>query len=329
MESRPSESADQTERGQFIHLEKYARSAPYGKPGENDIEKVACEAARVQGHCGHVEHPVEPTLLYGVSPLVAKRMSEEWTHAKFTPYLHKASGTTKRRRYRKDQPCALVGVVSAPPEMKSGQAWPEFKRRTILWLKAKFGDRLKSVIEHTDEPQLHMHFWVVPRAGEDFSAIHQGVKAVKRLPRAANRFARDVAYKAAMSALQDEFFTSVAKAFGLRRTTVGGVRLTRKQLDRKRAQEASEAAAFERGVAEAAEEKDALRRQVAELKVELARVSACAAPAQQVGVRYVAATAKHATAPLEPPRTTSSPTHRIAAPTPFDEFHRPFVPRPR
>lgn len=265
-----------TARGQFFHVEKYSIRAAHRKAGGNNIMKIACEAERVRGHCPHVAQPVSPVVLHGVRPLVAAGRSREWALAKFTPYRHVPSGTVKRRRYRQDQPCALVGVISAPPEMNGQPVWARFKAKALVWLKSKFGDRLHSVVEHVDEPQPHIHFWVIADATEDFSAVHPGLRAIQQLGPAASRLSRDLAYKGAMSALQDEFFNQVAGGFGLLRTTVGGKRLTRRQLEHKRAQTVIEEAAFQRGVASAASATAALQRTVNELKECLARERAAA-----------------------------------------------------
>lgn len=265
-----------TARGQFFHVEKYSIKAAHGKAGGNDILKVAREAERVRGHCPHVAQPVSPVVLHGVRPLVAAGRSRDWAQSKLTPYWHGPSRTVRTRRYRQDQPCALVGVISAPPEMNAQPVWAKFKSKALVWLKSRFGDRLHSVIEHVDEPQPHIHFWVIARASEDFSDVHPGLRAIQQLGPAASRLSRDLAYKGAMSALQDEFFNQVAGGFGLLRTTVGGKRLTRNQLEHKRAQAAIEEAAFQRGVASTASATAALQRSVQELKECLSRERAAA-----------------------------------------------------
>ena len=44
-------------------------------------------------------------------------------------------------------------------------------------LAEKYGDKLKSVIEHTDETNPHFHFYIVQDVGEVFDLVHDGKKA--------------------------------------------------------------------------------------------------------------------------------------------------------
>jgi Plasmid recombination enzyme len=228
--SRPATAgaAPTAPHAQFFHVEKYARCAPYGKAGGNDIWKIANEAERIQGFCPHVSNPLPPTLLHGQSPTACARLSEHWAKLKCTPYTEPRTGKKKLRKYRKDQPCALAGVISAPPKFFSPQRWQEFVASAVGWLKRKYGeDRLKSVIVHLDEPQPHLHFWVVPRPDEDFSAVHQGMLAAESMRAiGATRHRRDAAYKSAMADLQQEFFRNVAGQSGLLRESVRGKRLS-------------------------------------------------------------------------------------------------------
>ena len=71
---------------------------------------------------------------------------------------------------KKDGNVALVGVASLPREMEDD--FPEFAEVTLKFLK-KYGDRLKSVVVHDDEPHPHLHFTVIPRKGERFDDIHE------------------------------------------------------------------------------------------------------------------------------------------------------------
>lgn len=278
MESQKSTASGAIARGQFLHVEKYAVKAPRGKAGGNDITKVANEAERVPGFCPHVESPRQPVRLAGVSMHEAAGFSRSWAEAKFTPYSTKA-GEPKKRRYRVDEPSALVGVISVPPEMPIWR-WFAFRRKTLVWLSQKYGDRLKSVVEHTDEPQRHLHYWVVPRPGEEFSAVHPGVLALRRLAPGAKRAVRDLAYKIAMSELQDEFHIAVGGQFGLERKTVGGERWSRGDVLAHRFAKAREEDAFARGLASAAAELDAMKRQLALQQALIASLNVVPAPVQ-------------------------------------------------
>ncbi len=217
-------------RGQFLRVDKFAITAPRGKEGGNNLDKVANEANRVEGFCSHVVEPKPPVLRFGVDPVEAARLAKDWANKQFTSYLHKPSQTQMFRKRRDDKPAALVGVVSVPPEWVVGNQWDDFTSACIVWLKQRYGDdRLTSVLEHQDERCLHLHFWIIPRPGESFSSIHDGERAVDLVGRNASKVLRDAAYKKAMAQLLDDFHRDVAGNFGLARETVQGYRKTRKQ----------------------------------------------------------------------------------------------------
>lgn len=234
MTNHPSNPSFTPERGQFLRVEKYAVQAPHCKSGGNNLHKVASEAARIDGFCPHVEHPVQPRTVWGVGPLEAAALAQEWSSRQTGTVFHKPSQTTRSRKYRDDKPSALVGVISVPPGWTPDERWERFVKQSVDWLIEYYGaDRLKSVLEHLDEGCQHLHFWVVARDNEDFSAIHPGERAVDAIGRKSPRVLRDVAYKKAMSQLLDEFHTGVGSRFGLQRETVAGKRFTRAQWQRR------------------------------------------------------------------------------------------------
>ena len=225
---QPSMPHPDVARGQFLRVEKFAVQAPRGKSGGNTIGKVANEAARTRGFCPHVEHPLPPTLLHGVGPLEAAEAAEFWARAQTAQFFHKPSQTVMTRKFRADKACAVVGVISVPPEWTPGARWTQFCEKSLSWLKEKYSeDRLRSVLEHRDERCLHLHFWLVPLSDEALSAVHPGEKALDEVGRRAARVIRDAAFKKAMSALLDEFHEAVGRHFGLERETVGARRRTR------------------------------------------------------------------------------------------------------
>ena len=241
MKDRPTDPRPNQARGQFLRIEKYAQIAPHGKQGLNTIFKVANEAIRADGFCPHVANPEIPKILFGVDPVESAELAKAWAHQQPALFLHKPTQTLLSRKFRADKPCALVGVISLPPEWTTGPRWDQFCQQCISWLKIKFGeDRLTSVLSHLDEVCLHLHFWVIPRPDENFSSIHQGEKAIDKVGRNSARLIRDAAYKKAMAELLDEFNMSVGRRFGLDRQTVNGSRYSRAQwlhkqyLDRQR-----------------------------------------------------------------------------------------------
>ena len=202
---------------QFIHVESYSRSTPKkGKAGGHSVSSVVNEAIREKNSIPHVDNPKPPVYIYGKPLEVLEETCNAWA----------ASMTdAKGRKLRKDALCLVAGVVSMPAET-TPEAWEKFKLDAVEYLKAKYGDRLETVVEHTDEDHPHLHFYVVPRPGERFESIHQG-KAAAAEKRGEVKGIQNQAYKAAMRAYQDEFFERVGIPHGLSRIGPGRRRLTR------------------------------------------------------------------------------------------------------
>lgn len=257
-------------RGQFLRVEKYAARAPHGKPNGNDIWKVADEAERREGSCPHVDKPLTPRLLLGVTPRQAAGLADAWRRTVFTPYVTR-SGKQARRRYRSDQACAMVGVISAPPEFRSDVKWTPFVALALDWLRSQYEDRLRCVVEHLDEPQPHLHFWVVPQKDERFARIHPGVRALERVGPGANLKLRNAVYKSAMSNLQDAFFEGVGEPSGLRRTTVMGERFTPEQQNTRRVHAALKSQREEEAALAVSDQLAALEKKIQEAERTLAR----------------------------------------------------------
>lgn len=265
MESHVPTALERANRGQFIHVEHYAREKSTEASTRRSITGIADEAERAPEACPHIPRPAPPTLHSGASPRRAEALSTLWAQAQRVPYLHKATGRMRVRKLRKDQPCALVGVVSVPPEFPDSR-WPEYIQKTITWLRSKYGTRLTSVIEHTDEPNRHLHFWVVPKLGEKFSAVHQGLKAKEDAPANSTRSYRRKAFSIAMSKYQDEFFEAVSGEFGLLRLSVGGKRLNAQEFGLLKAKLAGSALETEPLLVQASAREAALKLKLQQLE---------------------------------------------------------------
>lgn len=222
---------------QFIHIEAYARvgstQTTTDKTGAKIFKSkrsagdIAAEAERNEAHSKHVSEPQQPKLLWGVSPSQAVAEATAWADG---------AKDAQGRKLRKDALCLLAGVVSVSARDKD--TWEEHKNRSVNWLRAKYGGRLKSVVEHTDEANPHLHFYCVPKPGERFEAVHDGYKASAEAKKAGElKGAQNTAYKQAMKALQDQFSTDVAIKVGLTRIGPKRRRLTREdwKLEQKQA----------------------------------------------------------------------------------------------
>lgn len=209
---------------QFIHVESYARSAPKtakttnsGKAGKN-INYVIAEANREAGAHPHIADPDAPTLLYGQPLTNIEPMAEEWASS-----VTDAAG----RKIRKDGLCLLAGVISAPSDIKN---WDKFKNESVAYLQNKYGDCLKTVIEHTDESHPHLHFYVIPELGEKFETVHEGRAASAKVKAEGGlKGEQNQAYKAGMREFQDEFYSAVGMQNGMTRLGPARRRLTREE----------------------------------------------------------------------------------------------------
>lgn len=220
---------------QFFHIEAYSLVAKSyereitikkgAKAGEKKTKKTETrslkeimeEQARIDEACPHVDDPRRPGLLYGVPPMEVLPLAEEWADQ---------AKDSRGYKMKSDGNVALVGVASLPREMEDD--FPEFAEVTLKFLKEKYGDRLKSVVVHDDEPHPHLHFTVIPRKGERFDDIHEGLKAKNEAKKNNQKGkAQNLAYVGAMQKLQDEFHNKVGIKTGLTRIGPGRRRLTR------------------------------------------------------------------------------------------------------
>lgn len=214
---------------QFIHVTTYARQKPgkatKGKDKKWTARDIAAEAERVPGNCPHVEAPLEPKLVFGMKVSKAVDLAESRAEA---------STDVSGRKVRRDTPVLLAGVASHPLKVdeladpKAQQAYEEWKRDTVIWLRKKYGAQLLSVVEHKDETHPHLHFYAVPNAGKGFNAksLHDGFKAAVGAKGPKEQRER---YCEGMRGLQDDFFTQVSAKHAHARIGPHNRRLTRSE----------------------------------------------------------------------------------------------------
>ena len=202
---------------QFIRINSYSLVTPKkAKEGGHSVRSIVGEANRIPGNHPHVKNPQPPVLLHGKSLDDLEQTCESWS----------ASMTdAKGRKMRKDALCLVAGVVSAPAEI--GDGWQAFRDASVEWLKRKYGDQLQTVVEHTDEDQPHIHFYVVPKPGARFDTIHDGRAAADAIPSKGTKASREIAYSAAMTRFQDDFGAGVASRYGMDRVGPGAPRVSR------------------------------------------------------------------------------------------------------
>ncbi|WP_153044073.1 plasmid recombination protein [Kerstersia gyiorum] len=213
---------------QFIHVEAYARNGSERKdPKTGKINKkwsirdIVAEARREKQATHHIHkpQPLDVGLVYGVPLLEVENIATEWGDQ---------SIDKNGKKLRKNGHCLLVGVISLPETEEVH--WEGFKKKSVEWLKDKYGDRLKCVVEHTDESHPHLHYYCVPRPGERFEVLHEGQQAANLAKEAGQlKGEQNKAYIDAMRAFQDVFSHAVGQLYGLARLGPGRRRLTRSQ----------------------------------------------------------------------------------------------------
>lgn len=203
---------------QFIHIEDYSKviSKKRGNGGKGkyneetkgrSVRDIIAEAKREEGNCPHVENPKPPLLLYGKNLDEVEKLAYEYhENTKLT------DKNGKEKKLRSDANILLAGVVSLNRENED--IWDEYKNDAIAFLSNKYGKKLVSVIEHTDEANPHFHFYVIQDPGKRFDLIHDGKKALFE-NRDKKKHDQNIAYLNAMRKVQEDFFRVVSSNYGL------------------------------------------------------------------------------------------------------------------
>jgi hypothetical protein len=227
---------------QFLHIERYGREGAHKKNSsarKSAMFDIRDEMIRAPHACSHVVEPLPPHVLPGMTPEETFALADE-----------RAGLAVDKRGYklRCDAPVVIAGVASWPelvvevdndPEkLKRYQQWRD---ETLAWLKRQWGDDLKCVVEHLDEPRPHVHFVVVPKLDPDrrlrIASIHPGHRAAEKAAEAGGKGSdQKKAYKAAMVRLQDDYYDYVSAKFGLVRIGPRIQRLTRTEWKEKQRQ---------------------------------------------------------------------------------------------
>ena len=204
---------------QFIHVEGYGlQGAKTNQNGRTStIREILAEAMREPGNTPHIEKPQPPTLIFGSTDNIEK-LAEEFAEQ---------STDQLGRKMRKDALIMLAGVASLPRDQD--EDFEEFKKKTLEYLKTKYGERLQCVIGHNDEAHPHVHFYALPSVGEKFEDIHEGFKASRKAYRdKQKKGVQNLAYINAMRRFQDDYSEKLGMQFGLTRLGPGRRRLSTK-----------------------------------------------------------------------------------------------------
>jgi len=221
-------------RFQFIHLEAYSlqanqqggKNAKFNKEVKaRTVSEVLGEVLRVQGFCNHIKAPGVPGLLYGdINTIEALCNHYHQNHKN-------VDKNGKAKALRSDANVLIAGVVSLEGTGENLEKWGEYKTEVLTYLKAKYGENLKAVMEHTDEENPHLHFYLVPKVGQKLDDLHDGKKAVMALKKEkpkALKGEQNKTYIEAMRAFQEDFYSKVSKSFGLAKIGPARSRVGRK-----------------------------------------------------------------------------------------------------
>ncbi|EBS2274421.1 hypothetical protein DRT20_24080 [Salmonella enterica subsp. enterica serovar Virchow] len=216
---------------QFIHIEDYGiniskkrsnngTSEKYKKETKGrSVSQIISEAKRDNGFCSHVEKPEDPIILYGKSLDEVEKLAMEY-HSK-TKIIDKNG---KEKKLRSDANVLLAGVISLNRE--NMEIWEDYKNDSIAYLKNKYGKKLISVIEHTDEEHPHIHFYCIQDIGKKFDLIHDGKKALYE-NKDKKKHDQNIAYLDSMRAFQEDFFKVVSSNYGLSKDGPKRARMSR------------------------------------------------------------------------------------------------------
>ncbi|TAY24449.1 hypothetical protein ELH92_25845 [Rhizobium ruizarguesonis] len=276
---------------QFARIELYSRS---GKAGRT-TDYIFDEVSRVPSASVHVTSPKPPEVVYGIDADAVRALHDERAAAAKTPRTDK-NGKTTLKAIRKDQNTLAGLIFSHPVTMDEYRTSADvrrdvadWERRSIAWLRERHGDRLVSVIRHTDESHPHLHAYLLPddmqmRAG----LLHPGypaknaVLAAGPLPgedKKAMGKRADRAYVAGMRRWLDDYHEKVAIPAGLTRLGAGKRRLTLAQWHAEKAQAAALKQAVERAAVVEANGRayiDRTKRKAAAIRADAAKTKASA-----------------------------------------------------
>lgn len=283
---------------QFARIEIFARSDKEGRT----TAFVFDEVARVPSASVHVQSPKPPEVVYGLDVDALRTLHDERAASAKTPRTDK-NGKTTFKAIRKGQNTLVAVVFSHPATMEDYRASADvrrdvqkWERASIDWLREQYGDRLVSVVRHTDESHPHVHAYLLPddaemRAGR----LHPGYAAKnavidggmlpgenkKTLDKRANR-----AYVGGLRAWLDDYHERVAVPAGLTRLGAGKRRLTRAQWHQEKAQAAALKQAVERAAVVEAKGRayiENTKRKAAAIKADAAKTKASADRLKGVG----------------------------------------------
>lgn len=263
----------------FANIRTFSRS---GNKAGQSVDQVLAEAERERVYSVHVEQPKPPQLIFGMT-------IDEVRHAHATLLAKRKTkvqikGEVKERAIRKDRH-TLAGCVMSYPvpreqvlaDADEWQRYLDWRELNLCWLKKLWGDNLKSVVQHDDEPYLHLHALGLPETdpGCDARSMNPAYMAKRRVLEEEKALGKpnkealkiaNRAYRAEGRKLQDDYYAKVGILSGLTRFGPRRRRLTRAewQGEKERARAGSDHS-LRHNVRELVRQRDDLSASVGEL----------------------------------------------------------------
>jgi hypothetical protein len=217
---------------QFVHVEVYAkevskkainRRIEEGKQGTKSlisVRDVMAEAKREIDACPHVEDPLPPEHIYGISLDQVEMLAYAFTQ-----------GQTDKigRKLRVDTPILLAGTATYPRDNyeanhENFKCWLD---DNVQWLQNEYGKNLKNITMHLDEANPHIHFFAISPTGRA-KDIHAGYRAQKqqKSTNTTNKDNKNV-YNQAMRDFQERYYRDVGAPNGMLKNGPKKQRLSR------------------------------------------------------------------------------------------------------
>ena len=202
---------------QFCRIESFSRAGSAKKKSGKQFKNwtasdVIAEAVRDPEHCPHVAEPQKPLVLFGSEEDLRKSLDDYCTNTK----------TAKGRKLRTDSLC-LGSFVASYPNKTPGPDYDEWRKKTLEFVHARWGDCLRFAVEHKDESNPHCHFFLVEKPGHEFrlDPIKDAHRKATEEARALGKSDKEASLQEknrraieAGEALNLDFFNAVSKHFG-------------------------------------------------------------------------------------------------------------------
>lgn len=231
----------------FLHFQTYSR-----KPGPagNSVAQIIGEALRRPEFSHHVPDPTPPRVVSGDA---AGFEEAHAAHIAARATEVRRKGKVHKRAIREDRHTLATAVASYPLTREQIEAGGpeaavlhrEWERRTVEWMRDRYGDQLRVVLAHDDEAHPHLHFWMLPNDPDARAdTLHPGkvakhlAEGVERAAGASDREAvkaGNEALKEAMRGVLDDYWREVGQPVGMTRDGPKRQRLTRAEWQARKA----------------------------------------------------------------------------------------------